>query len=37
MSKKAAIYDTKKLTWMNGQYLSELPLEKFCRMLSPSS
>ena len=27
MSKKAAIYDTKKLTWMNGQYLSELPLE----------
>ena len=28
MSKKAAIYDTKKLTWMNGQYLSELPLEK---------
>lgn len=28
MSKKAAVYDTKKLTWMNGQYLSELPLEK---------
>ncbi|MDO4178793.1 MAG: glutamate--tRNA ligase [Phascolarctobacterium sp.] len=28
MSKKAAIYDTKKLTWMNGQYLSSLPLEK---------
>lgn len=28
MSKKAAIYDTKKLTWMNGQYLSELPLAK---------
>ena len=27
MSKKAAIYDTVKLTWMNGQYLSELPLE----------
>ena len=26
MSKKAAIYDTKKLTWMNGQYLSALPL-----------
>lgn len=26
MSKKAAVYDTKKLTWMNGQYLSELPL-----------
>lgn len=28
MSKKAAIYDTKKLTWMNGQYLSTLPLKK---------
>ncbi len=28
MSKKAAIYDTKKLTWMNGQYLSSLPLER---------
>ena len=28
MSKKAAIYDTKKLTWMNGQYLSALPLEE---------
>lgn len=28
MSKKAAVYDTKKLTWMNGQYLSELPLGK---------
>ena len=27
MSKKAAVYDTKKLTWMNGQYLSELPLD----------
>lgn len=27
MSKKAAVYDTKKLTWMNGQYLSALPLE----------
>ena len=28
MSKKAAIYDTVKLTWMNGQYLSALPLEQ---------
>lgn len=26
MSKKAAVYDTKKLTWLNGQYLSTLPL-----------
>lgn len=28
MSKKAAVYDTKKLTWMNGQYLASLPIEK---------
>lgn len=35
MSKKAAIYDTKKLTWMNGQYLSELPLEKIIPEVKP--
>lgn len=35
MSKKAAIYDTKKLTWMNGQYLSELPLEKILPEVKP--
>lgn len=35
MSKKAAIYDTKKLTWMNGQYLSELPLEKILPEAKP--
>ncbi|MDR3349121.1 MAG: glutamate--tRNA ligase [Acidaminococcales bacterium] len=28
MSKKAAVYDVKKLTWMNGQYLSTLPAER---------
>ncbi|MDR2005846.1 MAG: glutamate--tRNA ligase [Acidaminococcales bacterium] len=28
MSKKAAVYDVKKLTWMNGQYLSALPAER---------
>lgn len=28
MSKKAAVYDTKKLTWMNGQYLSSLTLNE---------
>ena len=27
VSKKAAVYDIKKLTWMNGQYMSSLPLE----------
>ncbi|WP_418378226.1 glutamate--tRNA ligase [Acidaminococcus sp.] len=27
MSQKAAVYDVKKLTWMNGQYLSSLPLD----------
>lgn len=35
MSKKAAIYDTKKLTWMNGQYLSELPLEQILPEAKP--
>jgi len=28
MSQKAAVYDVKKLTWINGQYLSSLPLER---------
>jgi len=35
MSKKAAIYDTKKLTWINGQYLSSLPLEKILPEAKP--
>ncbi|MCQ2362643.1 MAG: glutamate--tRNA ligase [Acidaminococcaceae bacterium] len=35
MSKKAAVYDTVKLTWMNGQYLSELPLETLWKDLRP--
>ena len=35
MSHKAAIYDTKKLIWMNGQYLSELPLEKILPEVKP--
>lgn len=26
MSKKAAVYDVKKLTWMNGQYMSDAPV-----------
>ncbi|MCL6448820.1 MAG: glutamate--tRNA ligase [Armatimonadetes bacterium] len=28
VSKHAAIYDLKKLTWLNGQYLNALPLER---------
>ncbi len=35
MSKKAAIYDTKKLTWLNGQYLSLLPLEELLPETEP--
>lgn len=35
MSKKAAIYDTKKLTWMNGQYLSTLPLDNIVGEVKP--
>jgi len=35
MSKKAAIYDTKKLTWLNGQYLNSLPLEKILPEAKP--
>ena len=35
MSKKAAIYDTKKLTWLNGQYLNTLPLEQILPEAKP--
>ena len=35
MSKKAAVYDTKKLTWMNGQYLSMLPLQEIVASAKP--
>ena len=35
MSKKAAVYDTKKLTWLNGQYLSSLPLENIVAAAIP--
>ena len=27
VSKKAAVYDVKKLTWMNGQYMSDAPVD----------
>ena len=35
MSKKAAVYDTKKLTWLNGQYLSTLPLTAIMPEVKP--
>ena len=35
VSKKAAIYDVKKLTWMNGQYLSSLPIEVVLPQVKP--
>mgnify|MGYP000846324132 FL=1 len=35
MSKKAAVYDVKKLTWLNGQYLSDLPLRKIADAAVP--
>ena len=28
IQKKAAVFDTTKLEWMNGQYLSALPVEE---------
>ena len=35
MSKKAAIYDTKKLTWLNGHYLNNLPLAEVVKEAEP--
>lgn len=35
MSRKAAVYDTKKLTWINGQYLNSLPLERIVEECRP--
>lgn len=35
VSKKAAIYDVKKLTWLNGQYLSRLPIEDLLPEVKP--
>lgn len=35
IGKTAAIYDVKKLTWMNGHYLNELPLEKIVSLAIP--
>ncbi|MCE5287585.1 MAG: glutamate--tRNA ligase [Pelosinus sp.] len=35
VSKKAAIYDTKKLAWLNGQYLSSMDLDDVTREAMP--
>jgi glutamyl-tRNA synthetase len=35
MSKSPAVFDTKKLKWMNGEYIKKLPLEKFHDMAIP--
>lgn len=35
VSKNAAIYDTKKLTWINGHYLRTLDLDKITRLAIP--
>lgn len=35
VSKNPAIYDTKKLTWVNAQYLSGLPLERVVEAVRP--
>jgi glutamyl-tRNA synthetase len=36
LQKKAAIFDPKKLEWMNGQHLSLMPLEKLEPRVTPS-
>ncbi len=35
VSKTAAVYDVKKLTWINGHYLRELPLDKVVAEVLP--
>jgi glutamyl/glutaminyl-tRNA synthetase len=35
VGKTAAVYDTEKLTWMNGQYISSYELEKLTREARP--
>ncbi len=35
VSKKAAIYDTKKLAWINGQYMNSLPVETIYEAAMP--
>jgi len=35
IGKAAAIYDKKKLLWMNGQYIRKLPLDTLCALVEP--
>jgi glutamyl-tRNA synthetase len=35
LQKKAAIFDTKKLEWMNGQYLSQMPSGELLALVAP--
>lgn len=35
VSKTAAVYDVQKLTWMNGVYMKELPLEEIVQQAMP--
>ena len=35
LSKKAAIFDTKKLEWMNGQHLSQMPASDLEKLVTP--
>lgn len=35
LQKKAAVFDTKKLEWMNGQHLAMIPLDELAPLVSP--
>jgi len=35
LQKKAAVFDTKKLEWMNGQHLMRLPIEEVATVMAP--
>ncbi len=35
ISKSPAIFDDKKLIWMNGEYIRRMPLEDFCNLAMP--
>lgn len=35
LSKSPSIFDIKKLTWMNGEYIKKMPLEKFYELAVP--
>jgi glutamyl-tRNA synthetase len=35
LQKKAAVFDTKKLEWMNGQHLATMPMEALAQLAAP--